>query len=218
MVTVNEITEIIKRAREGAEKRNFPQSVELVITLKDIDVKKGFSLSEVVSLPRPASKKATICVIASGEMALRAKRANADRIIEPEELERFGGNKKEGKKLVRSYDFFVADTGLMPSVGKSLGQYLGPRGKMATPMPFNAPVESMMDRFRTSVRVRSKGQLNASCKIGDENQSDSDLAENAMAVIGAVERRLPNGEKNIRNVMVKFAMGKVVKIVEAKVA
>lgn len=218
MVAANEIIEMIKKARERAEKKNFSQSVELVVTLKDIDVKKGFALNEIVSLPHPPSKKSSVCVISSGDMALRAKRANADRVIEAEELDKIGSNKREAKKLVRSYDFFVADTALMPSIGKALGQYLGPRGKMAAPMPFNAPVENILERFRTSIRVRSKAQLGVSCKVGDESMSDADIAENALAVIGAIERKLPNGERNIRNVMVKLTMGKATRMVEAKVA
>ncbi len=89
---------------------------------------------------------------------------------------------------------------------------------MATPMPFNAPVENMLERFKNSVRIRSKAQLNASCKIGDENMSDADLAENALAVINTIEKKLPNGDKNIRNIMIKLTMGKTAKLVEAKVA
>jgi large subunit ribosomal protein L1 len=173
-------------------------------------------LNEVVNLPHPASKKSTICVIGSGDMSLRAKKANADKVIQPDELERVGSNKREAKKLVRSYDYFVADTALMPTVGKTLGQYLGPRGKMATPMPFNAPIENILERFRTSVRVRSKAQLNTSCKIGDETMSDADLAENALAVISTVEKKLPSGDKNIRNIMIKLTMGKTARIAEAK--
>lgn len=218
MVTVNEITDLTKKARERAEKKNFSQSVELIITLKDIDVKKGFSLNEVVSLSRPATRKSTICVVGSGDLALRAKRANADRIIEPEELDRLASSKKDAKKLVKAYDFFVADTALMPSVGKTLGPYLGPRGKMASPLPFNAPIENILERFRNSVRIRSKAQLNVACKIGDESMSDADLAENALAVINSLEKKLPNGDKNIRNIMIKLTMGKTAKVAELKVA
>ena len=35
---------------------------------------------------------------------------------------------------------------------------------------------------------------------------------NAAAVIAAVEKKLPQGEKNIRNAMVKFTMSKVAKL------
>jgi large subunit ribosomal protein L1 len=218
MVSENELTDMIKKARERSEKKKFNQSVELIVTLKDIDVKKGFTLNEVVNLPHPASRKASICVVGSGDLALRARKANADRVIEGEELDRIGTNKKEAKKLVRGYDFFVSDTSLMPAVGKALGQYLGPRGKMAAPIPFNAPIETILDRFRTSVRVRSKGQLTVSCKIGDESMSDQDLVNNALAVLGSIEKKMPAGDKNMKNLLIKLTMGKTVKLAEAKVA
>ncbi len=214
-VTTNEITDIIKKARERAQEKKFAQSVELTITLKDIDVKKGFALNEVVNLPHLPGKKARTCVIGSGDLALRAKKATADRIIDAEELGRIDSNKREAKKLARSYDFFIAETSLMPKVGKSLGPYLGPRGRMATALPFNAPVEDILKRFGNSIRIRSKAQLNTSCKIGDESMSDADLADNALAVINTVEKKLPNGDKNMRNILVKLTMGKVAKLVEA---
>jgi large subunit ribosomal protein L1 len=218
MVSTDDVVNTIKKARELGEKKKFNQSVELVLALKDIDVKKGFALNEVVNLPHPPSSQANLCVIASGDLALRARKAEANRVIEPEELEKIGASKREAKKLARSYDFFIADTSVMPAVGKTLGQFLGPMGKMATPLPFNAPVENILDRFRKSVRVRAKGQLMAACKIGDETMDDKALAENAQAVLAAVEKKLPGGDKNVRAMMVKLSMGKVAKAVEAKVA
>jgi large subunit ribosomal protein L1 len=38
------------------------------------------------------------------------------------------------------------------------------------------------------------------------------LVANANAVIAAVEKKLPQGEKNIRNALIKFTMGKAAKI------
>ncbi len=218
MVGTDDIVNAIKKARELSEKKKFNQSVELVLALKDIDVKKGFALNEVVNLPHPPTTKATLAVIAAGDLALRARKAEADKVIEAEELDKIATSKREAKKLAREYDFFLADTSLMPTVGRTLGQFLGPMGKMASPLPFNAPIENILDRFRKSVRVRAKGQLMAACKIGDETMDDKALADNAQAVIGAVEKKLPGGEKNIRTVMVKLAMGKIAKMVEAKVA
>ena len=216
MVTVNEIIGLIKKARERAQQKKFTQAVELIITLKDIDVKKGFSLNEVVILPHPSSKKASVCVLGSGDMALRSKKANAEKVIEPEELDRINTNKREAKKLTKKFDFFIADTSLMSKVGKSLGQYLGPKGKMAAPVVFNSPIENMLKRFGNSVRIRAKAQLNASCKIGDESMKDTDLSENALAVVSTIEKKLPNGDKNVRNIMIKLTMGKPATLTEAK--
>ena len=201
---------MIKEAKTGEKERKFKQSVELIMIFKDIDVKKGFTINETIQLPKTSSP-AAICVMASGDMGLKAKNAKADRVMDNDEINKLAANKRESRKLINKYDFFLADTKLMPVVGKVLGQILGPRGKMPTPVPFNAPIDSFLSRFRTSVRVRVKNSLSASCKIGDESMEDADLAANAHAVISAVEKKLPNGDKNIRKVLVKTSMGKIAK-------
>ena len=45
MLDDNKLKGMMKNAREGFEKRNFTQSAELTLILKDIDVKKGFSVT-----------------------------------------------------------------------------------------------------------------------------------------------------------------------------
>jgi large subunit ribosomal protein L1 len=218
MVTNNQIAELVKRAREAKTDRKFTQSAELTIVLKDIDVKKGFNLNEVVALPHKSSKVPSICVVGAGDLGTRARKAGIDRVMEPAELDRLGTNKREARKVVRAHDFFLADTAQMASIGRSLGQFLGPKGKMPTPLPYGAPVENIAARFKNSVRVKAKNQLNVSAKIGDEKMEDGQLVENATAVIAAVEKKLPQGDKNIRNAMVKFTMGKAAKLTALKAA
>lgn len=210
MITESELVEMVKKAKEEDKERKFKQALELIMVFKDIDVKKGFALNETVQLPKTSSP-ASVCVLAGGDMGTKAKNAKADRVVGTDELNQMGTNKRESRKFINKYDFFLADTQLMPVVGKVLGQILGPRGKMPTPVPFNAPIESFLERFRTSIRVRARGTLAMSCKIGDESMDDADLAANAHAVINAVEKKLPNGDKNIKRIMVKTTMGKIVK-------
>jgi len=207
------LAELVKKAKEATKKRKFTQSIELIINFKDIDVKKGFAINEVVQLPKTSSP-ATVCVIATGDMSQKAKAAKADAVIGNDELTKFESNKRESRKFINKYDFFLADTQIMPTVGKALGQLLGPRGKMPTPVPFNAPIDAFLSRFRTSIKVRTRASLSVSCKIGDESMEDTDLAINAHSVISAIEKKLPNGEKNIKKILVKTTMGKPVKQVQ----
>ena len=213
MITEVQLSEMVKEAKSTAKERKFKQSIELIMNFKDIDVKKGFALNEVVQLPKTSSP-ATVCVMATGDMGQKARQANADAVVGTEELEKFATNKRESRKFINKYDFFLADTQVMPLVGKTLGQLLGPRGKMPTPVPFNAPIESFLQRFRSSVKVRTRASLSMSCKIGDQTMEDSDLATNAHAVLSAVEKKLPNGEKNVKRVMIKTTMGRPVKQVQ----
>jgi len=211
MFNNDQLKELVKKAREATPKRNFAQSAELTLVLRDIDVKKGFSLNEIVVLPNPSKDGASLCMLATGDMGLRAKKAGVDQVMEPETLDRIGTNRREARKIVRSYDFFLADATLMSSVGRSLGQFLGPKGKMPTPVPYGAPIENIASRLRSSTRIRSKNQLNMSTKIGDESMTDEQLAANASAVLASVEKKLPQGDKNFKNAIIKFTMGKALK-------
>jgi len=215
LISENEVAVMIKNAKSGDKERKFKQAIELIMVFKDIDVKKGFALNEVIQIPKTSSP-ATVCIMASGDMGLQAKNAKADRVIDNDELSKLGANKRESRKLIKKYDFFLADAKLMPVVGKVLGQFMGPRGKMPTPVPFNAPINSFLDRFRKSIRVRARGTLSMSCKIGDETMPESDLAANAITIINTIEKKLPNGEKNIKKIMVKTTMGKIIQQIESK--
>ena len=213
MVNEKQLVEMIKEAKAIDKERKFKQSLELIMIFKDIDVKKGFTINETVQLPKTSSP-AAICVMASGDMGLKAKNAKADRVMDNDEINKLASNKRASRKLINSFDFFLADTKLMPVVGKVLGQILGPRGKMPTPVPFNAPIESFLQRFRSSIKVRARATLSMSCKIGDESMDDKDLAINAHAVISAIEKKLPNGEKNMKRVIIKTTMGKPIKQIQ----
>ena len=213
MSTEAQLTEMIKAVKADAKQRKFKQALEIIITFKDIDVKKGFAINEIVQLPKTSSP-AAVCVMATGDMSTKAKAAKADAVIGTEELDKFAANKRESRKFINKYDFFLADTKIMPVVGKVLGQLLGPRGKMPVPVPFDAPIESFLQRFRSSIKVRVRSSLSLACKFGDETMSDEDLAINAHAIVSAIEKKLPNGEKNIKRIMIKTTMGKPMKQVQ----
>lgn len=212
MLSNQQLAELVKKGKDQSPERKFTQSVEVMVTLKEVDPKKtDLNINEIVYLPHPATKKAKICFIGGGDLAVRAKAAKADLVLDPSQLENYGGSKKDAKKLARSYDFFLADTALMPRIGKVLGQALGPKGKIPTPVPPNASVETMINRMRTAVRVRGRGSLGVMAKAGDHTLTEAQLAENIQAVVLAMAKKLPNGDKNIKTIMVKTTMGKPAK-------
>ena len=134
MVNEAQLVQIIKQAKESDKERKFNQTMELIMVFKDVDVKKGFAINEIIQLPKKINRPASVCIMATGDMGIKAKKANADRVINEDELTKLGANKRESRKIINKYDFFLADTKLMPTVGKVLGQLLGPRGKMPTPV------------------------------------------------------------------------------------
>lgn len=217
-VSRDAIAKAVADMRGKTEKRKFPQSVELNVKLREIDLKKPEArITEALELPTPASKDVRVCVIAGGDLAVRAKNAGADLVLGREDLDKLGREKKEAKKLAREYDFFVAEAPLMPQVGKTLGQVLGPRGKMPTPIPPTAPIDEIIKRQRRNVRLKMKDQPVIQVKVGSEEMNDDVLVQNIQAVITRLEARLEKGSKNISKVAIKATMGPIVKVVSTQV-
>jgi len=207
------ILNAVKEAREKSEKRKFNQSIELILKLQDIDMKSPEAkIQEVVELPHALEKPNKICVIAQGELAMKAKKANADHVVERPELEGLAGKKQEMRKIANQYDFFIAEAPLMPLIGKTLGSVLGPRGKMPVPVPPSADIASLIVKHRKTVTVRMRNQPTLQSRIGMENMKDEEITDNIMMVLRVLEGKLKRGMKNIKFAYVKTAMGAPVKI------
>ena len=212
-VSKDSIAKALAEARSKTEKRKFNQSIELAVKLREIDLKKPESrINESLELPTPADKEVKVAVIAGGDLATRARAGGADIVIGREDLDKLGREKKEARKLAQKYDFFIAEAPLMPQVGKTLGQMLGPRGKMPTPVPPTAPIDEVIKRHRRNIRLRMKDQQVIQCKVGTEDMADDALIQNIQTVLSRLEAKLEKGPKNISSIAIKATMGPLVKI------
>lgn len=207
------ILSAVKEAKEKSQKRKFNQSIELIIKLQDIDMKAPESkIQEIIELPYAPEKANKVCVIGSGELAMKAKNANADYVIERGELESLAGKKQELRKVANNYDFFIAEAPLMPLVGRTLGSVLGPRGKMPVPVPPSADIAGLIKKHRKTIIVRMRNQPILQNRVATENMKDEEITENIQTVLRVLEGKLKKGMKNIKVVYVKTAMGTPVKI------
>ena len=213
-VSKDAIAKAIIDMKEKSPKRKFNQSVELAVKLRELDLKRPEArINESIELPTPASKVVKVAVIAGGDLAIRAKNAGADVVIGRDELDKMGREKKGARKLAQQYDFFVAEAPLMPQVGKSLGQMLGPRGKMPMPVPPTAPIDDVIKRQRKMARLKMKDQPVIQVKVGTEDMPNDVLVQNIQTIISRLEAKLEKGSKNISGVAVKTTMGPLVKVV-----
>ena len=209
----DEISRALGELRKSLIKKKFTQSIDLVVRLREVDLKKPENrINEAIPLPNPPEKALKVCVIASADLATRAKAAGADMIVGRQEIENLAKDKKGARKLAQEYDFFIAEAPLMPLVGRALGSFLGPRGKMPTPIPPNAPVDQVIVNHRKMVRVRMREQPVLQCRVGTEAMPDEKLVENIQAVVSRIEQKLERGFKNIGEILVKGTMSKPVKI------
>lgn len=207
-----EAVEKIKQASKELD-RHFKQTIDIVINLKNIDLNIPKNrIDEDIELPKGRGDEAKIALFASGELALKSQNV-VDLIIKPEEIEELASNKKQFKKIADSYDFFIAEAPLMPTIGKTLGTILGPRGKMPRPVPPAADISNMVSTLRNTVKIRSKTNTTFHSIVGNQDMASEDIAANIEAIIKRLDGVLERGRMNIRSIYIKTTMGPAEKIV-----
>ena len=213
-LTKENIQKALEELRKNKKKRNFKESLELIIKLKELDLKKPENrINQTIILPHDIGKSVKVCVIATGQLALKSKEANADLVLGKDKLTDLGNDKKAAKKLLQEYGFFVAEAPLMPLVGKTIGPTLGPRGKMPTPINPDAPIADVIDQARRTIKIRVRDQPVIQCRIGVDDMSDDNLSENIQAIFSSIEGKLERGVRNISKVLIKTTMHEPVKLV-----
>jgi len=207
--------EAVKKALEESKKlnRKFKQNIDVVINLKNVNLEDAKNrIDEEIILPHSRGRESKIAIFASGELAHKAKK-HVDLLIKPEDIEDFAGDKKKFKKIVDEYDFFIAEAPLMPTIGKTLGVVLGPRGKMPKPVPPQIDITSIVKNLRNTIKLRSKADKTFHAIAGKEEMDKEHVAENIDAIIKRLESKLERGRMNIGSVYVKTTMGPSVRII-----
>src|SRR2546427_10461461 len=113
------ITKALADVRTKTEKRKFTQAIELLVKLREMDLKKPEGrINENLELPTPADKDSKVAVIAGGDLAVRAKNAGDDIVIGREDLDKLGRARREARQDGQNYDFVSAETPLNPQGGR----------------------------------------------------------------------------------------------------
>jgi large subunit ribosomal protein L1 len=203
--------EVVNESLQKSTERAFPESVEIAINLKDLDLSVPKNrLEDDVPLPNGRGRNVRVALFASPEMCQKAK--TADVTMVPAQLEDLMKDKKAAKKLVEEVDFFLAEAPLMPTIGRRLGVVLGPRGKMPRPVPAGADPTNLINALKRSVRVRSKGNRTFHAAIGTRTMPAEQLAQNIDSLLNRVVGKLERGRGNIESVYIKTTMGQAVRL------
>jgi len=211
-MTEQKILEPIKKARD-IKKRNFKQAFDLAINLKSIDLKNPDNRIKVeIKLPY-ASKEYRIGIFADNLLP-QAKDLENVFTIRKDQIEAYGKNKKEAKKLARSCEYFLAEAPLMPMIGKFLGPFLAPLNLMPTPVPPTTQnLKSIVDQKRNVIKIQLKDSPTIHLSVGKEDMKDEEIADNIDFAVKTVIASLPKGKEQVKNLVIKLTMGKPVKVI-----
>ncbi len=231
----NDIRLAVKKALDGAvwkktgkkdKVRKFNEAIELVVNIRDLDLKdpnNRFSIE--YALPHSINDPVKACVIADGDMLMKAKELGFDTLDKDWLQNARTMEKRLIKKVCKKYKFFIARADLMRLVAPALGRYLAPINKMPIPQPNGysviAPTSNLkdaVDKFKNVTRIIIKKAPLVQLKIGSKKMKEDEITENALALIHFLLQKLPRGQDNIRSVYVKTTMGHPISLAKAQEA
>lgn len=201
-----EILKALIELRKEKE-RKFNQSVDLIINLKNFNIKRD-TVNLTLSLPHKIKE--------TKAAAFLENKSDIIDTITPANFAKYK-DKKVMKKLVRNYDFFIASAKLMPQIATTFGRALGPAGKMPSP-PDGVVMEETKDnisqavkKFENVLKIRSK-EPSLKFSVGKSEMKDEDISENILFVYNKVFNVLPRNKDNLKSVLIKFSMSKPIKL------
>lgn len=211
------IAKAFAELKASTKERKFPQAVDLIVNLKDINLKKPEEQVEFFTIiPKPLAKKNKICAIVAHDMEEEAKKV-CDKVIFLEDLDKYAKDKKAAKKLAEEFDFFIAQANIMGKVAGALGRVFGPRGKMPNPkagcvFPPKTQLQPIYDELQQTVKLSAKKLPIFNVKVGTIESSSEDIAENVMYLYDQIVHHLPKEQHNVKNAILKLTMSKPTKL------
>ncbi len=208
----------LREAIEGLKKddsRKFKQSFDLIVALKELNLKKPEEQVEFFTqVHKTIGKKRKVCALVGGEMAEDAKKV-FDTVVTLDEFDKLG--KKEMKTISRGHDYFVGQANIMPKIAQAWGKILGPHGKMPNPkagciVPPKAPLAPLYDKLQRTVKVTAKKSPNIQVLAGTQEMETADIVDNVKTLYDQIVHHLPRENNNVKHVFLKLTMGKPIKI------
>ncbi|MBT3261926.1 hypothetical protein HN992_00385 [Candidatus Woesearchaeota archaeon] len=212
-----EAIQALKTVRENSKKRNFTESIDIIINLKGLNLKKeDEKINIYIPLPHFRGKKAKVTALVGHALSTKAKEACDNFIME----EDFKSQKKpEIKRLAENTDFFIAQADIMPKVAAAFGRVLGPRGMMPNPkagcvVPSTADLKALVERLQKLVKLETKGEQTIKARVGLASMKDEELIANIMEIYNYVLHYVPQELNNFKSIIIKSSMGEPVRVGE----
>ncbi|TVY90227.1 60S ribosomal protein L10a [Lachnellula willkommii] len=180
------------------KKRNFLETVELQIGLKNYDPQRDKRFSGTVRLPVVPRPGMSICILGDQHDIDRAKHGGID-AMSSDDLKKLNKNKKLIKKLARKYDAFVASDTLIKQIPRLLGPGL-------SKVSHNEDLSGKINEVKSTIKFQLKKVLCMGVAVGNVGMTEDQLISNIMLAINYLVSLLKKGWQNVGSLTIKASM------------
>ncbi|KAL1901364.1 60S ribosomal protein L10A [Sporothrix stenoceras] len=198
------VVEVLEYSNE-TKKRNFLETVELQIGLKNYDPQRDKRFSGTVRLPSVPRPNMAICILGDQHDIDRAKHGGVD-AMSADDLKKLNKNKKLVKKLARKYDAFIASETLIKTIPRILGPGLSKAGKFPTPVSHSDSLSDKITEVKSTIKFQLKKVLCMGVAVGNVGMDQEQLVANIMLAINYLVSLLKKGWQNVGSLTIKASM------------
>lgn len=193
------------------KKRNFIETVEAQVTLKNYDPVRDKRFSGSFRLPTVPRPKLKCCVLGSAAHCEQADRIGVDH-MSVEDLKKLNKNKKMVKKLAKRYDFFIASDNLIKQIPRLLGPGLTKAGKFPTLLGNNEDMQGKIDELKATIKFQMKKVMCLNVSVGNVEMDAREIFTNTQLAANFLASLLKKQWQNIGQIYIKTTMGPSIQI------
>ncbi|AFP65628.1 60S ribosomal protein L10A (nucleomorph) [Chroomonas mesostigmatica CCMP1168] len=203
------VSQILKNS--FLNKKNFVETIELQIGLKNYDPKKDKRFSGTITLPNIPKPNKKIAILGDAVHLTEATRLQID-AYGIEDLKKFNKQKKPIKKFSKKYDFFLASDSIIRSIPRILGPGLNKVGKFPVLLSHSEDLIEKIKIIKSNIKLELKKVLCLGVSIGNVKMDNEKIVQNISLAINFLLSLLKKNWQNIKSLHLKSTMGKPFRI------
>ena len=208
-ITSAHVRENVKKLLEHSnetKKRNFLETVELQVGLKNYDPQRDKRFSGTLKLPHVPRPNMTLCIFGDAFDVDRAKSLGVD-AMSVDDLKKLNKNKKLIKKLAKKYNAFIASEVLIKQIPRLLGPTLSKAGKFPTPVSHNDDLYSKVTDVKSTIKFQLKKVLCLAVAVGNVEMDEDALVNQILMAANFLVSLLKKNWQNVGSLVIKSTMG-----------
>jgi large subunit ribosomal protein L10Ae len=188
------------------KKRNFTETIEIQITLKNYDPQRDKRFSGTFRLPAIPRPNIKCCMLGNAAHCEQADRIGVAH-MSVDDLKKLNKNKKLVKKLAKKYDFFLASDNMIKQIPRLLGPGLTKAGKFPTLLASGEDMQEKIDEVKSTIKFQMKKVMCLNVAVGNVNMDKQEIIVNTQLAANFLASLLKKQWQNIGQMYIKSTMG-----------
>lgn len=189
------------------KKRNFQETIELQVGLKNYDTKKDKRFAGSIKLPHVPRPNMKVAILGNAVHLSEAEKIGIP-AFSTDDLKKFNKQKKPIKKFAKKYDAFLASDTIIKTIPRILGPGLNKAGKFPSLLAASDSMEDKVTELQSTIKFQLKKVLCMAAAVGHVQMPEEEVTANVILAVNFLVSLLKKNWQNVKSLHIKSTMGK----------